>query len=441
MRLRLSSASLLLTLVLVPVAVGAAAPETDLVSGGVGPLSPNDSGRFQYLILDVDVSGDGRFVVFQRTRIDPDSRHTPHRLFVRDRRSGALIRASLARNGRFADGGSPSLTADGATIAFRTSSRHIVPDTRRGQSHVVVRGLTSRRVVVADRASGRRGQLGNGIADEPALSRSGLRVAFSSDATNLGVPGRGNDRVFVRDLRTHRTILASRADGRSGRPGNGHARYPVLSEGGRLVAFASTATNLDPDDRDPAWSIYVRDLTTNRTTLVSRATGVRGTPGAGTALEPAISPDGRYVAFAYRGGSSGLHSDDPDRISDVYVRDLARHTTTLVSRASSGDKSDGSCFHPSLTRRATAVVFACKSRNLDPSDRNRTDDIFHRDLRSGVTTLISRASGADGAHGDGYSFTPAISHDGHVLAFASAAGNLDPADGDNRADVFVRTLP
>src|SRR5262249_31331609 len=174
------------------------------------------------------------------------------------------------------------------------------------------------------------------------------------------------------------TSLVSRAAGAAGPPGDGHSFNPSTSANGRYIAFQSYATNLDPDSNDSVEDVFVRDVVTHSTVLVSRATGAAGAVGDGDSLAPSISADGRYVAF----------------------ESLAK--------------------------------------NLDPDSNDAFSDIFVRDMVANTTTLVSRATGAAGAAGDGDSDEASISADGHHVSFQSFAKNLSADDGDFINDIFVR---
>ena len=116
------------------------------------------------------------------------------------------------------------------------------------------------------------------------------------------------------------TTLVSRASGATGVAGNGVSGFPAISGDGRLVAFDSLSSNLTPDDRDRKSDIFVRDVVANTTILVSRAGGAAGVKGNGRSDDAAISGDGNRVAFASR--ASDLTRGDRDRTPDVFVRDL-----------------------------------------------------------------------------------------------------------------------
>jgi hypothetical protein len=112
--------------------------------------------------------------------------------------------------------------------------------------------------------------------------------------------------------------------------------YPAMSFDGRLVAF-QTRAQLDPADTDDGavtalTDVYLWDRQTGTTSLASRATGANGSDGEGH--DPAISGDGRYVTFA--GGGTDFSPDDHDSAFDIYVRDLQTYVTSLESRAIPG---------------------------------------------------------------------------------------------------------
>ena len=293
-------------------------------------------------------------------------------------------------------------------------------------------------VDLVSRASGPTGAKGKDDSISPAISADGRFVAFDSIASNLD--GDATDDVFVRDLQTNTTTLVSRADGAAGAKGNATSADAAISADGRFVAFDSAASNLDPADGDTSGNVFVRDLQTNTTTLVSRASSAAGTKGDRPSSSPAISADGRFVAFS--SAASNLDPADGDTSGNVFVRNLQTNTTTLVSRASGAGGAVGNAGSGDVAISATGrfVAFDSSATNLDPADSDNDTDIFVRDLQTNTTTLVSRAGGVAGAPGNGFSAAPTISADGRFVAFDSFASNLDPADGDATADVFVRDL-
>ena len=174
---------------------------------------------------------------------------------------------------------------------------------------------------------------------------------------------------------------------------------------------------------------------------MSRATGADGTPADANSLSPSLSADGRYVAFSSL--ATTLSAEDDDFFRDVFVRDLATGATTLVSRGAGafGGPGNGDSFEPSLSGDGRFVAFSSRADNLSPEGDDAPEDVYVRDLAVNAAVLVSRASGGRGAGGDADSFAASISADGTRVAFTSEARNLSAEDGDGVTDVFVRDLP
>src|SRR5262249_5112868 len=226
--------------------------------------------------------------------------------------------------------------------------------------------------------------------------------------------------------------------------GGGVLIPPVITPDGRFVAFASFATDLvDTADHNDGNDIFVRDVLAGTTTLVSV-----NSAGSGTANDasddPAMSADGRFVAFKSR--ANDLAPNDPLIQSDVFVRDLQMQTTTLVSINTSGVSSRGDSFTPSISSDGRYVAFASYSNDLvATSKKNHSTDVFVRDWQTGTTALVSVNASGTGTGNDG-SYYPALSADGKSVAFQSDAGDLvspsfatnpNTASGHN---IFVRDL-
>jgi Tol biopolymer transport system component len=332
----------------------------------------------------------------------------------------------------------PWVSGNGRLVAFRSEATNLVPDDTDTERDIFVRDRQTGDVVLASRASGPNGVKGNRASFNPRMSSNGRFVVFRSNANNL-VPEDTDqlEDIFVRDLQTSETTLVSRASTALGPKGNGGSFNPSISADGRRVAFRSEATNLSPEDTDAVPDIYVRDLQTNETILVSRAGGPTGAKGSAISEFPVISGDGTRIAF--RSESPNLDPNDPDVLEDIFLRDLSSNETILISRAAgAGPKGNGRSTFVSLSEDGDTVAFDSLATNLHPDDTDARADVFARDLSSGALELISRADGEAGAKGDAGSAEPAVSADGDVIAFHSVASNLDPADADGELDVYVR---
>src|SRR5215216_1129336 len=211
-----------------------------------------------------------------------------------------------------------------------------------------------------------------------------------------------------------------------------------VSQDGRFVAFHSRSDGLFDGDDDDVSNVYVMDRVTGALTLASRATGATGQPSHGFCYRPSMSDDGSRVAFACEGS---LDPDaDTNTFTDVYIRDLGSSTTHLVSRAGNlGAAGDGPSTSPVLSETGEYVAFESDAKNLDLAATSGRTRIYRRQIGGGnATVLVSRRSPANGgAPVRGHE--PSISDDGSRIAFTSEALEaVDPADTNTFADVYVR---
>src|SRR5437870_4266363 len=226
---------------------------------------------------------------------------------------------------------------------------------------------------------------------------------------------------------TERVSVAS-----DGTQGNGASDGAAISGDGRFVAFRSSASNLVPGDTNGTFDVFVHDRQTGETVRASVASD--GAQGNGASNTPAISADGRFVAFT--SSASNLVPGDTNSTDDVFVRDRQTRQTTRVSVASDGTQSNGLSLYQSISADGRFVAFPSAATNLVPGDTNAKADTFVHDRMTGATERVSVAS--DGTQGNGDSGVPAISADGRFVAFESDATNLVPVDTNSSRDVFVR---
>jgi len=273
----------------------------------------------------------------------------------------------------------------------------------------------------------------------PAMSADGRYVAFASASTNLvRDDGNGQIDVFVRDRRSGATTRASVSS--SGREAaNGVSVDPALSADGRYVAFSSLAPNLVDGDTNGGYDVFVRDLQTSSTVRasVNSAEEEARLPGGPVCGNPAISADGRYVAFDC--DATNL-TTERNTASGVFVRDLGEGTTVRISVTTSRSESSVASRLPSISADGRFVAFQSDAIDLVPNDGNKATDIFVRDLKEGTTVRASVNSSGGETNLGASSLRPSISADGGLVAFESDADNLVAGDANNWRDVFVRDL-
>ena len=339
------------------------------------------------------------------------------------------LRASVSSAGAQANADcfDPSLSADGRHVAFYSLSTTLVAGETGVVFDVFVRDVASGTTVRA--STGLGGALGDDRSWFPSISADGRYVAFESRATNL-VAGDANQQtdVFVRDLLLGTTVRASAG---AGGEANGSSFDPAISADGRYVAFDSTATNLVAGDTNGVRDVFVRDLVAGTTERVSVATGGAQ---AGGGSKAAISGDGRFVAF--ESDAADLLPGDSNGHADVFVHDRQTGTTERVNLSSAGVEADDYSQNAAISADGRFVAFESAATALVAGDSNGHADVFLRDRTNATTERVSVGPG--GAEPDQPSFAPAISADGRHVAYWSYASNLVAADTNANADVFLR---
>lgn len=314
--------------------------------------------------------------------------------------------------------GSAQISGDGRFSVFNSDATNLVPDDTNNLTDIFVYDrLMGTTIRVSVSSTGRQA---NGYSTTSALSADGRYVTFDSEASNL-VPGDTNQvmDVFVHDLITGDTVRVS-VDSQGNQANDSSAR-PSISADGRYVAFHSFASNLIPGDTNSAGDVFVHDRLTGVTSMIS--VDSQGNQGNGDSVIPAISSDGRFVAFD--SDASTLVSGDTNGDSDVFVHDRQTGDTTRVSVDSAGNQVVGWSGFPSVSNDGRLVAFMSWAKTLVPEDRNGSADVFINDRLTGETTRVSVNSGGhEGKKGDsGY---PSISGDGRYIAFESSATGLVP---------------
>jgi Tol biopolymer transport system component len=345
--------------------------------------------------------------------------------------TGATERVSVDSAGNQTNDGSsaPAVSADGRYVAFRSYADNLVPgDTNNSVDVFVHDRLTSTTQRVSVDSAGNQG---NDDSYAPAISDDGRYVAFSSYASNL-VEGDSNncEDVFVHDRQTGATERVSvdsagkQGDDDSGTGGSssGFAGRVDISADGRYVAFGSWASNLVQGDTNGWIDVFVHDRQARVTERVSVDSAGEEKHYGGD--NPAISGDGRYVAFQ----RWEPHEGGPTSRDDIFVHDRQTGATELVSVDSAGSEGDTSSTDPAISADGRYVAFYSYARNLVPGDTNGRADVFVHDRQTGATTRVSvDSAGNEGNDGSGTAGVD-ISADGRYVAFQSRASNLVSGD-------------
>jgi Tol biopolymer transport system component len=331
------------------------------------------------------------------------------------------------------DGGgtAPSINDDGSRVVFSSDASNLIAsDTNGARTDPFVRDMGSGTTIAGDsRRSGTTASRGGRLRRGPAgdISADGRFLVFTSNAPDFTgrVPAYT---IFRRDLQTGETQRACRA-------GNADAGNPVISADGRFIAFESRATDLAEADNDLQPDVYECDIASGSIARVS-APLVDDVSSVGSSGQPSISSDGRYVAFTSDGG--GLVPGDGSR-AGVYWRDMVTGETRLVDVPPGAAGSDGSGMDPKISADGRYVLFDSDATDLLGGGLNgRAVDVFRKDMVTGDVILVSQSKDGSGAGGD--STADSLSADGNLAVYTSNAPNLVLGDGNGTADVFARNL-
>ncbi|MFI5364832.1 MAG: TolB family protein [Candidatus Binatia bacterium] len=387
----------------------------------------------------VAVNADGTFVAFYSDADDlvTGDRNGFRDVFVRNRQTHTTELVSVNDAGIQANadshalGDAPAINGDGEVVAFYSDATNLVAGDANGQTDVFVRlrgpGKTQIVSLAAD------GSQGNGPSLSPSISADARYVAFQSLASNL-VSDDTNQvaDIFVRDLVANATERVCDQI-----QGNNYSYGPSISADGNFVAFTSAATNLVPHDTNHHLDVFVCNRQTGAIDIVSISTG--GVQGNGDSILPAISADGRFVAF--KSVASNLVPNDNNGVADVFVRDRLMGTTERVSVNTRGGDSDGASFPPSIDYAGRFVAFGSEADNLVPHDANDFSDVFVRDRQIGFTLEVDLNDQGQQANNGTLDVPPSVSGDGKAIGFISLASNLVNNDFNGVSDVYITSNP
>jgi VCBS repeat-containing protein len=404
--------------------------DTDIIRVSVGSHGEQGEGdpSFVFGFVAPTISPDGRFVLLlaNPTSLTPDDPNVFTWVMLKDLQTGVLTVVGPGSPGQFSDGSSAAvidrLDLSGGLNTFELidpSTGSIAP------IHPGV-GLDAE---------------GHSLGVATGISADGRYVVFKSYRTDLvaGLPaqptGNPHERVFVKDVQTGEIKLVSFAATDTD-PVRAFVEDSGIG-GGRYVAFQSFLSG-GANDTNNAVDIYLRDIVTGAITLVSATpTGVAGN---GQSMTPDISADGRYVAFV--SAATNLVPGVTSPYAQLYLRDLQTGTTTLLSAAADGTPLGAEYYFgaPSVVFTADdRYVAFFTSAQGSPNDTNDSFDVYLKDLQTGELRLLSSGGFSPTGRGaDSYAFD--LTPDGRYAVFSTDDPSLVPGDTNGLQDVFLRRL-
>lgn len=374
------------------------------------------------------LSGDAGYAFFQSQASNLGVRAQD--IVARDLASGSVSVVSVGLGGAAANGASGSAVSSesGRYVAFVSDASNLVADDGNGAHDVFVADRTTGTITAV--SVGVSGRTADGDSHSPSISGDGRYVAFVSSASDL-VAGdaAGHHDVFVRDLVGGTTSRLSNAV--SGVPANGDSSAPAISLDGSTVAFSSLASDLVAGDSNGVSDVFVVARTGGPVRRASIASD--GRQAALSSFSPSLDRTGTRVAF--ESAAANLVTGDTNLIRDVFVRDISAGTTVRASQAQDGRQGDAESREARIAADGSRVAFVSLASNFVPGDTNRVSDVFITDLATGYVSRISNARAGGAA--SGASSSPAFSSAGDAIAFQSDASDIAVGDTNGATDVFV----
>jgi Tol biopolymer transport system component len=411
--------------------VGSSLAATGFAQGAIERVSvpasgPQGNGPSQFGA----VSADGRYVVFESdaSNLVPGDTNAASDIFLRDRLFGATECLSRPASGAVANGGSnrPALSDDARIVAFVSTANDLaagdveVPGTLNSADVFVLDRSTGSIQLISRRVSGAQA---TAHFETPAVSGDGSTVVFGS-SIDLAT-GADSVEVWAYDVASG---ALGRVDGGAATP---FARYPSISHDGRFVSYRAWVTL--PSGLLTR-QILVRDRVAASTQYASLF--ANGALGNADSSWSSISADGRFVAFDSL-ATNDVPSSGAG-VTRVYVRDLASGTTELVSVNSLGQPNIAACNTPVLSPDGRRVAFYSNGSDWIPGDTSAAADavVFDRTTRA----LIALGTSAAGSQTLSASAITAFRADGAQVVLISASGNLVPGDTNGHFDVFLKDV-
>ena len=275
---------------------------------------------------------------------------------------------------------------------------------------------------------------GSNVAVGGIPGEEGRYITFVSSAVFSGGSGKYRQ-VFWRDRNTGTTKLISTAP--SGEEGNGDCYAPAISGDGKSVAFESNATNLITDDKNRVKDIFIWYSVTNKIERVN--VGNDGKEANAASYEPSVSGDGNSIAFTSTASNIST-TQKGESNNNVFLRDMALQTTLMISVDPTSKKGGGGS-NASLAYDGKRMAFYSQTSTLVSNDKNGLWDIFLWEHNNQQLKRISlTADGKERNQGEesvNRIVAPSISGNGRYIAFTTTATNMVAGDDKYFQDVFI----
>ncbi|MEJ8820194.1 hypothetical protein [Lacibacter sp. H407] len=342
---------------------------------------------------------EGRYVVFvSATKDFAGSNGKFRQVFWRDRNTGVTKMISVSASGEQgnADCAEPSISADGQTVVFESKATNLVSGDNNNAKDIFLWRKSTNNIELISKAT--NGAAADAESFDASISGNGNFVVFTSPATNLATmpKGRSLANIFLRDIQNGKTEMIS-VDPVVKTGGNGYKGS--ISFDGSRISFCSPSGTLVANDKNNLWDIFLWQRGQPGLKRISMTHDGKekngGTESASRQVASSISGNGRYVAFATT--ASNMVPNDNNTFQDVFVVDVETGKVNVASFTDDGQPSNNDSpieqgERVAISYDGTWVAFPTKATNLGAAASNI---ILHNTI-SGKKTAVSNVSGSYG---------------------------------------------
>jgi hypothetical protein len=361
-------------------------------------------------------------------------------LFIKDLSTGAITRVSTTSAGAQAIGGDAAfinITTDYGKLMFSSAATNLASGAVTGHSGIYAKNLTTGTVVEIDATAA--GVQSNGTDDWGYFLNDTTKALLITNGSNLASgDSNGGDDIFIKNISTG--ALTAISSSSAGVIGNQSSDFLINTTDETKFFFSSTASNLVAGDSNSVSDIFMKNVSTGVTTVVSSSSA--GVVSSGPSAFFALSQDEGKVWFQSLG--SNLVSGDTNSGVDVFIKNLSTGALTLVSSTSGGAFGNGGSNLVQISGDETKALLSTTSSNFSGADTNTTNDLYIKNISTGALTLVSATqAGVVGNAASSINYTyiyTTANADLSKVIFYSAATNFAASDTNSMDDLFLKNV-
>jgi hypothetical protein len=347
-------------------------------------------------VISGALTNEGRYVAFVSSSSGFAGSTGKHRqIFWRDRNTGETKLISKAADGQEGNGDSfaPAMDISGKKLVFESYASNLVAADANAVRDVFLWEATTGEI--SRISAGPGGTEANAESYEPTIGANGL-IAFTSNASNLtdGVSGTSTANIYFKN-RDVLELISKDPETNKG-VGGSRPCINDLKTGATLISFCSSSSKLTPNDNNGLWDIFLyNQLAPLKRISLTNGGGERnqGTESTSRVVSSSISGDGRFVAFATT--ATNMVPDDNNNAQDVFVVNVEdgkviRASVDSFGHEGNADSPIGQGEKIAINYDGRWTAFSSKATNLGAPESN----IIAHNMVSGKTIAISSEKGS-----------------------------------------------